>query len=300
MGSRPYDAVARDGGSLVFEADLPAFAPIGRRYAEVEDARLDFSYTREYIDGWTAYVDAVQQATAEALAGRRPWPEIVAEMSRRYPEEFPRSLDRVPTYMLRSRETTEGLKTYLEWLAQNARLLLMSKLLYAPGDLKTGPGNKAYAANVRKKRAGLLPAGRYRFDCRDRSEPTAHQKALFDRLESGQTAIFQGVADALRAFYGQQADQTDRTDLYEQVIFPADDSGDVPLDRFRIRSFLLHPSADRIGLTFDAMFDWCDEHGCAVVASIGGGEEPVCGGWDVLETFGDDPMDGESEDFEST
>jgi hypothetical protein len=41
MRSRPHEAVARDGDSLVFEADQPAFAPIGRRYAEVKDAHLD-------------------------------------------------------------------------------------------------------------------------------------------------------------------------------------------------------------------------------------------------------------------
>jgi hypothetical protein len=111
IGLRPYNTAVRQGDSLVFEADLPAFAAIGRHYAEVEDARLDFSYSRESIDACTAYVDAVQQATAEALDGRRPWPEIVAEMSRRFPEEFPQSLDRVPTHMLRSRETAEGLDT---------------------------------------------------------------------------------------------------------------------------------------------------------------------------------------------
>jgi hypothetical protein len=108
------------------------------------------------IDHWTSYVEAVQKATAEAITEGRPWSEIVAEMSRRFPDEFPQSLDRVPTRMLRSRETREGLREYLEWLAQNARLFLNTKLIYAPQDRKTGMRPSAFAANVRAKRAELL------------------------------------------------------------------------------------------------------------------------------------------------
>ena len=292
MATRPYDSAARRGGSLVFEADAPAFARIGRRYAEVEDAGLDFAYSREFIDRWREYVDAVQQATAEALQGRRPWPEIVAEMSARYPEEFPRSLDCVPTSMLETRKTPEGRKVYLEWLAQNARILLSAKLLFAPRDLKIGFGNAAYAENVLRKRLELPPPGRYPFDCGDRDELTTHQKRLFDQLESNQAAYFQEIADALRTMYRRQADQVfDRNDPREQIVYPLDDAGDVPLDRFRIQSFLLHESADRIGLIFDSLLDWCDEHGCAAVLESGKVGEYGVGGWDVLEGFPREPDD---------
>ncbi len=286
MESRPYHRAARQHGSLAFEAELPAFITIGRGYAAVEDAHLDFAYSREYIDEWTDYVDAVQQATREALDGGRPWPEIVAEMCARFPEQFPQSLDRVPTYMLKSRESPDGHRTYLEWIAQNARILLNSKLIYAPGDLKTGPRSTAYAQNVRQKRAQLLPPGRFRFECGEVDEPNDHQKALFDRLESDQAAIFQEVAGGLRALYQQQAGFLDRTDPYHQVIFPLDNSGDVPLDRFRIQSFLLHESADLIGVTFDSLLEWCDEHGCAVLVSEGRVNEFGWGGSDVLGQFG--------------
>lgn len=71
-------------------------------------------------------------------------------------------------------------------------------------------------------------------------------------------------------------------------MFPADDSGDVPLDRFRIQSFLLHPSHDQIGLTFDSMFGWCEEHGCAVLVSEGQVREGDWGGDDVLFSFYDE------------
>lgn len=280
---RRYHAAKKLGNSLVFKADLPAFAPIGRRYAEVEDALIDFAYSQEIIDYWTKYVDEVQQGTADAITGRRPWPEIVAEMSQKYPKEFPPSLDRLPSRILSHRVTPEGWKEYLEWLAQNARFFLQSKLVYAP---QSGWRNPRYAEKVRSERVKLLPAGQYKFDCGHRAQPSENQNALFDRLETNQTDVFREVAGALREFYATYRSQCfDPTDPYEQVLFPVDDSGDVPLDRFRIEEFLLYPSADQIGLAFESLVDWSDEHGCALLVSNGKLVEG--GSRDILFSFFD-------------
>ena len=284
MTSRPYDAAEQVDDSLVFIADLPAFVPIGRRYAEVEDARLDFTHSQDTLDYWTGYVAAYQQATADAIAGRRPWPELVAEMSQRYPKEFPPSLDRVPPAVLKNRETPEGQKYYLEWIAQTNRFLLLAKQMEG----QKGQGNTKYAKRVRAERKKLLPAGRYKFDCGDRDEPTENQKALFDRLQSTQAEIFREVAGALAELYALcrgHCAESELSDPYVQTLFPADASGDIPLDRFRIQSFLLHPTADEIGLSFDSMFDWCEEHGCAVLVSEGKVPGECWGGDDVLFSF---------------
>lgn len=278
MSLQPYQTVQKQGDSLVFSAEVPAFAPIGLRYAEVEDARISFAYPQELIDYWTQYVDAVQRATADSLAGKCSWQEIAAEMSQKYPKEFPPSLDRLPSRILQNRVTAEGWKDYLEWLAQNARFFLQSKLVYAP---QSGWRNPRYVDKVRSERAKLLPAGEYNFNCGDRAAPTVNQKALFDRLETNQADVFQDVAGALRGLYATFRGQCfDPTDPFEQILFPTDDSGDVPLDRFRIEAFHLHPSADHIGLRFESLIDWSDEHGCALL--ISDGKVVAGGGDDVL------------------
>lgn len=287
MTAYPYDSAERVDDSLVFLADLPAFAPIGRRYAEIEDARLDFTHSQEVLDYWTNYVAAYQQATADAIAGRRPWPEIVAEMSQRYPKEFPPSLDFAPPAVLKNRETPEGQKYYLEWIAQTNRFLLLTKQ-FDSKESKRNKANTKYVKKLRAERKKLLPAGRYRFNCGDRDQPTENQKALFDRLVSTQTEIFQEVAGALADFYALcrgHCAESELSEPYVQILFPADDSGNVPLDRFRIQSFALHPTADEIGLSFDSMFDWCEEHGCAVLVSEGKVPDGGWGGGDVLFSF---------------
>ncbi|HVW37563.1 MAG TPA: hypothetical protein VHB99_09660 [Pirellulales bacterium] len=207
----------------------------------------------------------------------------MAEMSQQFPDRFPQSLDRVPPRILQTRETPEGRKEYFEWLAQNARFFLLSKESHAPRDRRRSMPDSAYANQLRAQRAELLPPGRYRFDCGDRARPTEHQKVLFDRMEGGQTQVFQEVAKALREFYLLcRGHCGEPIDLYDQILFPGGGSEDVSLDCFRIQSFLLHPSAEQIGLTFDSLFDWCEEHGCAVLVSDGKVGEYGWGGSDVL------------------
>jgi hypothetical protein len=153
--------------------------------------------------------------------------------------------------------------------------------------------------SAQKAKEGLKP-GAFRFDCSSVKVPTENQKRLFTWLVEHQNDLKPKVEKTLRAMHAEVADQSQRDDPKERVIFPknAADS-DIPLNFFRIESIILPESGDRIGMAFDSIWGH-EEHGCALV--IDGGEVIEFGGTEVLAALesNDDDDDGyENDDGEN-
>ena len=130
------------------------------------------------------------------------------------------------------------------------------------------------------------PPGRFRFDCGGVKRPTEHQKRLFTRLVERQEELAPKVEQALRAMHAEMADEVDLDDPQERVLFSEEArASDVPLDYFRVESFILPESGDRIGMSFESIFGH-EEHGCALV--IEADEVTDFGDTEVLFALEDD------------
>jgi hypothetical protein len=131
--------------------------------------------------------------------------------------------------------------------------------------------------------------GRFRFDCGGVKRPTDHQKLLFTWLVEHQEELAPKIEKALRAMHAEMAASADLDDPKERVLFPENAAvSHVPLNYFRIESFILPEAGDRIGMTFESVFGH-EEHGCALV--IEGGEVSDFRGTEVLSALEDDEYD---------
>jgi len=150
--------------------------------------------------------------------------------------------------------------------------------------------------SAKKAKKGLKP-GAFRFVCGSVKVPTENQKRLFAWLVEHQKELMPKVEKTLRAMHAEVADQSKVDDPKERVLFPKDAaSSDVPLNYFRIESFILPESGDRIGMALDSVRGH-EEHGCALV--IEAGEVIDFGGTELLaelDSYEDD--EGEYDDDE--
>ena len=295
MPPRPYDSASVDDGDLCFQAELPAFTRIGRHYAVVEDARLDYTYAQADLDRWSAYVDAIQVLAAAVKSEPGRARAIVAEFHRDHPPCGDVALDRLPGRMLETAPITLTYPAYLDVLAQSARMTLIVRNMRHPdpNQRMLGPGAlRPHREKLQRDRAAWLPSGRFWFCCGPVAEVSPGQKQLFDDLEANQGVLFERLAEKMREMHAFYARQVDQNDPQEQVVYPIDAPADAPLDRFRINCFRL-VDGKGIAIVFDSLIEWCDEHGC--VATIRHGRVAIGGSDEFWNLEWDDEDDGDED-----
>ncbi len=123
--AKPYDNSRRERGTTLFEAELPAFAPIGRRYDELYRAYYAFTYQREHIAAERAFVAAIEQARDLAAAGSAAWGEVDRDLDARFGEKYRRLRQGIPPIFLNlAPASPAGHVQVLEMLVTGSRAAL--------------------------------------------------------------------------------------------------------------------------------------------------------------------------------
>lgn len=131
------------------------------------------------------------------------------------------------------------------------------------------------------------PPGRFRVQCGNRKKPTVAQVKLFESLLAHQKQVAVDVKAAIREMHQRMSRDFDRDDPQQRLLFPDDPArSNVPLNCFRINEFILPKKGRRIGVTFDTLFRYYDEHGCALL--IEDSKVRGFGEADVLSVLSDD------------